>query len=111
MNVRCVLGAMAMVCVAVGISSAQVVQMAANCDKARTQLLELIAKPDAVDARKIRQDLGVDIFVTCDSDRGTVVCFQCLDDNQKLRTLQIIQKPDTKRFEFLGFGCRCEQKK
>jgi len=111
MKMRFILVAIVMLCVAINLVSAQTLQMAASCDKMQKQLLEIIAKPGATEAEKIRQDLGVDIFVTCDSPAGKVTCFQCLDDRQKLRTLQVIQKQDTKRFELLGFGCRCKDEK
>lgn len=94
-------------CGPVSLSWGQAIEMAASCDKARKQLEELIAKPDAMDAQKIRQDLGLDVLDSCDTKEGRVVCFQCLDDNQTLRALQVLQKPGTKQFELLGFGCRC----
>jgi hypothetical protein len=99
------------VCGVVSLSWGQALQMAAQCDKAQKQLKELIAKPDATEAEKIRQDLGLDILGSCDTKEGRVVCFQCLDDKQTLRALQVVQKRDTKRFELLGFGCRCRDTK
>lgn len=111
MKIRLMIAVMLFVFGTCGLSWGQAIEMAAQCDKARKQLLELIAKPDATDAQKIRQDLGLDLFDACDSDEGRVICFQCLADNQSLRTLQVLQKRDTKRFEFLGFGCRCRDQK
>jgi len=100
-----------MLCVSINLASAQTLEMAANCDNAQKLLLELIARPDATDAQKIRQELGLDLLDSCDVGGDRVICFQCLDDRQSLRTLQVLQKRDTKRFEFLGFGCRCKDQK
>ncbi len=94
----------------INLSWGQALEMAAQCDKARKQLGELIAKPDATDAQKIRQELGLDVLDSCDTTEGRVVCFQCLDDKQNLRALQVLQKRDAKRFELLGFGCRCRDR-
>jgi hypothetical protein len=111
MKIRFVITVMLFVLGTFSLSWGQALEMAAQCDKARKQLLELIAKPDMTDAQKIRQNLGLDLFDSCDSDEGRVICFQCLGDNQSLRTLQVLQKRDTKRFELLGFGCRCRDQK
>ena len=94
-----------------GIAMAQTVEMAAQCDKAEKQLAEFIKKPDSTDARKIKEALGLDILDSCSTPAGDVICYQCVDKDQKLRTLQLLQKRDTKRFELLGFGCRCRNEK
>ncbi|MBI5572697.1 MAG: hypothetical protein HY914_22325 [Desulfomonile tiedjei] len=94
-----------------GLAVAQTVEMAAQCDKAEKQLAELIKKPDSTDARKIKEALGLDILDSCSSPKGDIICYQCVDKDQKLRTLQLLQNRETKRFELLGFGCRCRDEK
>jgi hypothetical protein len=89
----------------------QAVEMAAKCDDARRQLEELVKKPDSTDARKIKEALGLDVLVSCDTTEGQIICYQCVDKDKNLRTLQLLQKSDTKRFEMLGFGCRCRENK
>jgi hypothetical protein len=94
-----------------GVVPAQTIEMAVQCDKAQKQLAELIKKPDSTDARKIKEALGLDILDSCSTPDGDIICYQCVDKDQKLRTLQLLQKRDTKRFELLGFGCRCRDEK
>jgi len=88
-------------------SPAQVVEMAAKCDQLRKDLAELIKKPDATDAKKIKETLGLDILNSCDREDGQIICYQCLDKDQNLRTVQLLQDRNTKKFRLLGFGCRC----
>jgi hypothetical protein len=86
---------------------AQVVEMAAKCDKLQKDLAEVIKRPDSTDAKKIKEALGIDILNSCDKGDGQIVCYQCLDKDQNLRTLQLLQDRNTKKFSLLGFGCRC----
>ena len=81
--------------------------MATKCDEAQKKLTELIAKPESKASAEIEKALGVYIFASCKLPDGKVICFQCLDDNQQLRTLQLFRDATTMRFEFKGYGCRC----
>lgn len=90
---------------------AQTVEMAGRCDQIRDQLEELIKKPEIADADAIKQALGLDILISCDAEKGRIICYQCVDKDQNLRALQILQDTQTKKFTFLGFGCRCSDKK
>lgn len=90
---------------------AQVVELAGNCDQVRLQLGELIKKPDTTHADKIKEALGLDILNSCDSENGRIICYQCVDKDENLRTLQLLQERQTKKFVLLGFGCRCNDKK
>ncbi len=87
---------------------AQVVEMAAKCDKVQKDLAEVIKRPDTTDAKKIKEALGLDILNSCDKGEGQIICYQCLDKDQNLRTLQLLQDRNTKKFSLLGFGCRCK---
>jgi hypothetical protein len=90
---------------------AQTIEMAADCDQVRMQLGELIKRPDTTDTKKIKESLGLDILNSCDRDGGQIICYQCLDKDQNLRTLQLFQERHSKKFELLGFGCRCRDEK
>ncbi len=90
---------------------AQVVELAGNCDQVRLQLGELIKKPDTTHVDKIKEALGLDILNSCDSENGRIICYQCVDKDENLRTLQLLQERQTKKFVLLGFGCRCNDKK
>ncbi len=90
---------------------AQTLEMAAKCEVAEKQLAELVKKPDTTDARKIKEALGLDILNSCTTAEGNIICYQCIDKDERLRTLQLLQKLDTKRFELLGFGCQCDKAK
>ena len=87
---------------------AQVVEIAAKCDQLRKDLAELIKRPDTTDAKKIKEALGLDILNSCDKGEGQIICYQCLDKDRNLRTLQLLQERNTKKFTLLGFGCRCK---
>ena len=89
----------------------QTVEVAGKCDGMQKQLAELIKKPDATDVQKIKDALGVDILDSCAAPEGQIVCYQCVDKDGTLRSLQLLQKSDTKRFELLGFGCKCARQK
>jgi hypothetical protein len=90
---------------------AQVIEIAAACDQVRMQLEELIKKPDTTHVDKIKEALGIDILNSCDSENGRIICYQCVDKDQNLRTLQLFQEQQTKKFVLLGFGCRCGDEK
>lgn len=101
-----------MLCIAVSETTvAQVLEFAAKCDEAQKQLAEFVKKPDATNSQKIKEDLGLDILISCATSAGQIICFECLDKDQNFRTLQLLQNRDTKRFELLGFGCRCKDDK
>ena len=87
---------------------AQVLEMAAKCDKVQKDLAEVIKRPDTTDAKKIKEALGLDILNSCDKGEGQIICYQCLDKDQNLRTVQLLQDRNTKKFSLLGFGCRCK---
>ena len=89
-------------------SDAQLLEMAANCDQAMKKLSDIIKSDDGTSGLKIKQAIGVDSLVECDSPEGKYTCFQCLDDDKQLRLIQILQKEPNGRFESLGFGCRCK---
>jgi hypothetical protein len=88
---------------------AQTIEMSVDCDRLQSQILELIKTPDARDAQKIKEGLGVDILMSCDLAEGSFLCFQCIDKTKTLRTLQVLKKKGAAQFDFLGFGCRCRE--
>jgi hypothetical protein len=90
--------------------NAQLLEMAANCDEAGTKIIEIIKHPDAKTPEIIRDLFGVDIFNSCDSPDGRIVCFKCIDKNQKLNLIQLQENVTAKKFEFKGFGCLCDKK-
>lgn len=101
-----------MFCIGVSTTSfGQALEFAAKCDEAKKQLAELVKKPDSTDAQKIKENLGIDILISCGSTEGKIICFECIDKDRNFRTLQLLQKSDTGRFELLGFGCRCKDNK
>jgi hypothetical protein len=87
------------------------IEMAANCGKARKILAEAAKKSDAQTLAKVKQLLGIDELISCKVPKGRAICFQCLDKNQNLRTLELFENSATKRLEFRGFGCRCSDLK
>ena len=89
----------------------QTVEMAAKCDVLQQKLSELVKKPTSPDADKIKEAIGVDILDSCPTKQGQVICFQCLDKDQNLRTLQVLKRTDTKKLELVGFGCKCRETK
>jgi hypothetical protein len=92
-------------------SVAQVLEFAAKCDEAQKQLAEWVKKPDSTDAQRIKEAIGLDILISCATTTGQIICFECIDKDQNFRTLQLLQKRDTKQLELLGFGCRCKDQK
>jgi hypothetical protein len=92
-------------------SFGQALEFAAKCDEAQKQLAELVKKPDSTDAQRIKEALGIDILISCGTTEGKIICFECIDKDQNLRTLQLLQKGDRGRFKLLGFGCRCKDNK
>jgi len=87
---------------------AQLLEMASKCDKVQKDLAEVIKRPDTTDAKKIKEALGLDILNSCDKEEGQIICYQCLDKDQNLRSVQLLQDRNTKKFSLLGFGCRCK---
>ena len=87
------------------------VEMATECGKARKILTEAGKKSDAQTLEKVKKLLGVDELISCAVPKGRAICFQCLDKNEQLRSLQLFLNSATKRFEFRGFGCPCDSKK
>lgn len=92
-------------------SFGQTLEFAAKCDVAQKQLAELVKKPDSTDAQKIKEALGIDVLISCATTEGKIICFECIDKDENLRTLQLLQKTEKDRFELLGFGCPCKDKK
>lgn len=84
-------------------------EAAEDCESARRQLAELVAKPDLTHENQVRDALGVDIINSCDSPGGKHICFQCLDSKGNLRTLQLFHDLSSRKFQFLGFGCKCRE--
>lgn len=101
----------AMILGAFGSAFGQTVEMAAKCDEAYQKLSELVNQPDMKEAKLIKQSLGVDILDACDGPKGKMTCFQCIDKNGLLRTLQILQTGAGEKFQFLGYGCECRDSK
>jgi hypothetical protein len=89
----------------------QTVEMAVRCEAATNKLAELVKNKDPEEAAKILGALGLAVLDSCDVPQGTVTCFQCLDKDQKLRSVQILRDSRTGRFTFNGFGCRCGEEK
>lgn len=91
-------------------ASAAMLEAAKSCDDAKKALAELVKNPDTKEAALIADALGVDILASCDFPEGKIICFQCLDRSGELRSVQLLQKQATRKFELLGFGCRCREK-
>jgi hypothetical protein len=85
--------------------------MAVRCEDATNKLAELAKNKDLKEAAKILGALGLAVLDSCDVPQGAVTCFQCLDKDQKLRSVQILRDSATGRFTFNGFGCRCRDEK
>ncbi|MEW6529318.1 MAG: hypothetical protein AB1473_00670 [Thermodesulfobacteriota bacterium] len=83
--------------------------LATRCEETQIQLAVVIENPDVNEFAKIKEALGLDIPITCDTTEGLVACIQCIDKDRSLRAIQLLQKRDSKRFELLGFGCRCKK--
>jgi hypothetical protein len=82
-------------------------EFAGSCEDARAKLDELVKNPEINEIGKIMEALGVDLLASCDSAKGTVTCFQCLDKDKKLRSIQIFQDKESRRFTLRGYGCEC----
>jgi len=91
-------------------ASAAMLEAAKSCVDAEKTLAELVKNPDTKEAAHIADALGIDILTSCDLPEGKIICFQCLDSNGELRSLQVLQKQAPRKFELLGFGCRCRDK-
>jgi len=92
-------------------SHGALLESAESCEDARVKLDELVKNPENDEIEKIMEALGVDMLASCDVPKGTVTCFQCLDKDKKLRSLQIFQDADSRRFILKGFGCECTDQK
>ncbi len=86
-------------------------EFADSCEDAHLKLEQLAKDPDKDDINKIMEALGVDILASCDTPKGTVTCFQCLDKDKRLRAIQILQDSDSRRFTLKGYGCECTDQK
>jgi len=86
-------------------------EFADSCEDAYLQLEELVKNPENDEIHKIMEALGVDLLASCDVPKGTVTCFQCLDKDKKLRSVQIFQDADSRRFTLKGNGCECTDQK
>jgi hypothetical protein len=92
-------------------SHGALLEFAESCEDARVKLDDLVKNPENDEIEKIMEALGVDMLASCDISKGTVTCFQCLDKDKKLRSLQIFQDADSRRFTLKGFGCECTDQK
>jgi len=92
---------------AAGVAAGALLEVATSCEEAQKQLDELIKNPDTKEVDQIMEALGVDTLASCDIPKGHITCFQCLDKDQKLRSIQIFQDAQTKRFILRGYGCEC----
>jgi hypothetical protein len=90
-------------------SSGALLEAAKNCDEARDRLIALVNNPDNREASQVMDSLGVDVVNSCSVPKGKILCFQCLDKNGELSSLQLFHDSEAKKFEFLGFGCRCKE--
>ena len=86
-------------------------EFADSCEDARAKIEELVKNPEHDEIGKIMEALGVDLLASCDAAKGTVTCFQCLDKDKKLRSIQIFQDTESRRFTFKGYGCECTDQK
>lgn len=86
-------------------------EFADSCEDAHLKLEELVKNPENDEINKIMEALGVDLLASCDVPKGTVTCFQCLDKDKKLRSIQIFQEAGSQRFTLKGFGCECTDQK
>lgn len=90
---------------------AQTVEMAAKCPDAMKKLEALVKNPDLKHFTAVKDALGIDILASCEVPGGSVACFQCLDTDQNLKTIQLFQDKASGRFTLKGFGCQCTQTK
>lgn len=88
---------------------AATLEAAKDCDAARDRLIELTKNPDKKEGAQVMDSLGIDVLNSCSVPKGEILCFQCVDKNGELRSLQLFHHADVKKFEFLGFGCRCKE--
>lgn len=86
-------------------------EFADSCEDARAKLEELVKHPENDEIGKIMEALGVDLLASCDTPKGTVTCFECLDKDKKLRSIQIFQDAESRRFTLKGYGCECTDQK
>ncbi|MEW6113171.1 MAG: hypothetical protein AB1664_13660, partial [Thermodesulfobacteriota bacterium] len=73
--------------------------VATRCEEAQKQLAAVIENPDVDQFAKIKEALGLDIPITCDTTEGLVACIQCIDKDRSLRAVQLLLKPNSKRVE------------
>ncbi|MDD3473639.1 MAG: hypothetical protein PHS86_12720 [Syntrophaceae bacterium] len=92
-------------------ASAQLLEMAADCDKALSNLSEILRAPGPKSTQKIKELLGVDVLVECETTEGRISCFQCLGSDKELKLIQILRKSSDGPYENLGLGCRCKSSK
>ncbi|MBI4962224.1 MAG: hypothetical protein HY913_03015 [Desulfomonile tiedjei] len=86
-------------------------EFADSCEDAHMKLEELVKNPEHDEIDKIMEALGVDLLASCDVPKGTMTCFQCLDKTKKLRSIQIFQDADSRKFTLKGYGCECTDQK
>ena len=89
------------------VSDAQLLEMAANCDQAIKKLTEITKSENGKTGQQIKEAMGVDVLMECDTLEGKVTCFQCLDDQKELKLIQVVRNKATGAFEKPVYGCRC----
>ena len=85
----------------------QTVSVALPCDKVRSKLEELVKRPDVQDIHRITDLLVVAVLASCNVPKGTTTCYQCLDKNEKLTAIQLLQEKSSGKFKVVGRGCKC----
>ena len=93
-----------------GTAFGETLEVALKCDVVKKKLSELSKDKDAKDISKINESLGVTVLMSCDLPEGKVVCYQCLDKDQGLRSLEVVYDSKSNRISVKGFGCRCKDK-
>jgi hypothetical protein len=94
-----------------GTAFGQTIEVALTCEKAKKMLNELSKAKDAKEISEISDTLGVTVLNSCDKPDGKVICYQCLDKDEKLRLLEIVLDTKSKRIKVTGYGCRCSDNK
>lgn len=94
-----------------GAAWGQTIEVALKCEDVKKKLSELSKATDIKDISEVNQSLGVTVLMSCDLPSGKVVCYQCLDKDQKLRSLEVVHDSKARRVKVIGFGCRCRDRK
>lgn len=106
------LSAALILAVSVGLAGptfAQTLEIALKCDDAEKKLTELAKTPetDVKDISGIAKAVGTAVLISCDVPAGKIVCYQCIGQDGKLRSLEVLHNHKSKSLDIKGYGCRC----